>query len=448
MKHWMLCLLALLVLEVSAQTDTTKTKEHKEKIKKGWTFGVLPAVAFESDLGFKYGALLNLYYFGDGSTYPNYMHLISMEVNRTTKGSGTNRIFFDSPHLLGKKKIRVTSDLNYLTEQALNFYGFNGAEVEYNPEFEDTESDDYVSRMFYRYDRKMLRFTTDFQGNISGKKLRWLAGVAHFTNTIKTVDIDRLNKGKDPDKQLPHDSLLYDLYQTWGLISASEANGGVNNYLKLGVVYDTRDIEANPNKGMWTELLLLTAPRFLLNKENAFTKVALIHRHYFTLVPKRLTFAYRLGYQGTVSGNAPFYMQSYLFSSYAPVIIVEGLGGAKSLRGILRNRLVGDGVAYSNFEFRYKFLRTMFLKQNFYLALNAFLDAGMVVDPVKVDVSDVPAAIYSDYFTNEAEKIHLSYGLGLHAALNENFVLSINFGLAGNKQDGKKGLYIGTNWLF
>ena len=43
---------------------------------------------------------------------------------------------------------------------------------------------------------------------------------------------------------------------------------------------------------------------------------------------------------------------------------------------------------------------------------------------------------------------HFTYGCGLHIALNENFVLAINYGMAANKQDGKSGLYIGTNWLF
>ncbi len=449
MKHLCVALLLLISIACFSQTDTSKAPDKKGKIKTGWTFGALPAVAYDSDLGFKYGALVNFYNFGDGSTYPNYLQSIYLEVNRTTKGSGANQLFFDSEHLFKKRKIRVTSDLSYLTEQALNFYGFNGAAVNYNPLFEDMESDDYISRMYYRLDRRMLRFTTDFQGYIYKDRLRWLLGVAHFTNRIDNVDIDKLNKGKSGDKLLPDTALLYNKYSDWGIIPGKEADGGINNYLKAGFVYDTRDIEANPNRGMWTEILLLAAPEFLYNKENSFGKMVFIHRQYFTLFPGRLTFAYRLGYQGTLWGDAPFYMQSYLFSSYSQSIITEGLGGAKSLRGILRNRVVGDGVTYGNFEFRYKFLRTMFLKQNFYLALNTFLDAGMVVDPVKIDDSGLPASeVYSDYFKSDKDKLHTTYGIGLHAALNENFVLSVNFGIAADKQDGKTGLYIGTNWLF
>ena len=43
----------------------------KEIVKTGYNFGPLPAVAFDADKGFQLGALLNIFDFGDGSTYPN-----------------------------------------------------------------------------------------------------------------------------------------------------------------------------------------------------------------------------------------------------------------------------------------------------------------------------------------------------------------------------------------
>ena len=88
--------------------EDKKKSEDTEKIKTGWTFGLLPAVAFDTDLGFKYGGLINFYNFGDGSTYPDYLQSIYLEISRTTKGSGVNQLFFDSEHMFPKKKIRVT----------------------------------------------------------------------------------------------------------------------------------------------------------------------------------------------------------------------------------------------------------------------------------------------------------------------------------------------------
>ena len=450
-------LIMILLFTLSTMSYAQEDKEDKkksedtEKIKTGWTFGLLPAVAFDTDLGFKYGGLINFYNFGDGSTYPDYLQSIYLEISRTTKGSGVNQLFFDSEHMFPKKKIRVTGDLSYLTEQGLDFYGFNGAEVNFNPDLQTEGETDYVSRMYYRHARKMVRFYADFQGYIIPDKLRWLGGFAFYNFNISTVDIDRLNKGKDSVDMLPHTESLFDKYVSWGLISADEADGGHSQFLKAGLIWDTRDIEANPGKGIWTEALLLTAPSFLGNKESSFTKFVFTHRQYFTLIKNRLSFVYRLGYQGTIQGEAPFYLQTLLISSYSPSVITEGLGGAKSLRGIMRNRVVGNDIAYGNFEFRWKVIRTVVGKQNLYIALNPFVDIGRVIDPIDVDQTLVqldPGESLTDYFSGNDETFHFTYGCGLHIALNENFVLAINYGMAANKQDGKSGLYIGTNWLF
>jgi len=428
------------VLILSYLLSFTQNDTIDKNIKTGWNLGVLPVIAYDSDLGLKYGGLVSFYNYGDGKMYPKYDHLIAMEINRTTKGSGTNQLFFDSDKIF-KKDIRVTADLSYLTEQALDFYGFNGIESLYTSDFEDDASSVYKSRMYYRYARKMFRFTCDFQGDIIPNKLRWIAGFGNYTTAISSVDIDRLNKGKSDDDKLPAVPSLYDEYVSAGLIGQNEADGGMVNLIKAGVIYDTRDNESCPMKGMWTELLFATAPRFLYNTENPYTKLIFIHRQYFTLIKNRLSFVYRLGYQGTISGDAPFYMQSLMLSSYSSSTIVEGLGGAKSLRGILRDRVIGDGIAWSNICLRWKFYRCVIAKQNIYFAINTFVDAGTVVQKQRLDYSFAN-------FTAKEDNLHLSYGGGLHVAMNENFVLSINYGLAHSEQDGKSGLYFGTSWLF
>ena len=47
----------------SAQNEETE-QQKEEKIKTGFNFGALPVVAYDSDLGFEYGALANLYFYG------------------------------------------------------------------------------------------------------------------------------------------------------------------------------------------------------------------------------------------------------------------------------------------------------------------------------------------------------------------------------------------------
>ena len=424
--------------------DNKQKPESKEEIKTGWTFGGVPAVAYDSDVGFKYGAVVNFYHFGDGSTYPKYRHSLYFEWSRTTKGSGINQFTYDSEYLI--PGIRVSAEASLFTEQALDFYGFNGYESFYNHSFEDDEDPEYLSRMFYRVDRKLGKLRTDFYGSLLDKKLRWLGGIEYTSNKIGTVDIDKLNKGKDEEDMLPDTALLYDKYIGWGVIPQDQAEGGQTTLLKLGIIYDTRDNEPNPMTGMWTEVQFLLSPKFL-GSDYAYTRVALTHRQYFTLVAKKLSFAYRVSYQAKLSGEMPYYMLPFVYNT-APNLTRDGLGGSKSIRGVLRNRVVGDDFAYGNFEFRWKFLRTVVLNQNFYIALNTFTDMGMILKKHPIDISGIPAAERAIHFPDEKESLHVAYGAGLHFALNENFIVAIDYGRAVRKEDGKSGFYIGLNFLY
>ena len=423
--------------------DTVKTDKKQEKIKKGWTFGAVPAITYSSDLGFQYGLVVNFFNYGDGTTYPKYHHNIYLEWSRYTKGSGVNQIKYDSEYLI--PGIRVSGELSYLTEQALDFYGFNGYEALYNVDLMDDENDSYISRMFYRMDRSMFRFKADFQGKIIGKQLRWMAGLELSNVKADDVDIERLNEGKDEADILPDTSLLFENYKTWGLLPADQADGGTTTLLKLGAIYDTRDNEANPMKGIWTEFQLLLAPSFLGNNDLAYTRMVLTHRQYFTLVPKRLSFAYRLSYQSKLSGTMPFYMLPFVYNT-APDYTRDGVGGSKTVRGVVRNRIAGDGFAFGNLELRWKFYRGVILNQNVYLALSAFLDGGMVTRKYELEAS-IPAAA-EPYFPDTQESLHLGYGGGLHIALNENFIVAADVAKAVKKEDGNLGIYIGLNFLF
>jgi hypothetical protein len=114
--------------------------------------------------------------------------------------------------------------------------------------------------------------------------------------------------------------------------------------------------------------------------------------------------------------------------------------------------VIGDGVVYGNFEVRWKFLYTHWFRQNFYFGLNAFTDVGRVTKFVpieeKVNAIDDPGFVEADYFDFGAESFHISYGLGLRIAMNQNFIIAFDYGLAADKRDGKSGMYIGLNYLF
>jgi len=426
-----------------------QTEKKEELIKKNWNFGALPAVTFDTDLGFQYGALVDLYNYGDGSRYPKYNHKLYFEVSRFTKGSGINRIYYDSDQLI--KGLQTTFDLSYLSDMAYDFYGFNGYDAVYKADWVDDEQPDgiYKTRMFYKYDRKLFRFKGDIQGKITGDNFRWITGWNFQNFKVGSVNIDKLNKGKDDADKLPSTTGqpgLYEKYQQWGIISGDEVDGGFVPTFKGGIVFDTRDNRANPMKGVWTEAVIEASPK-ILGSESSFSKLSLTHRQYFTLVPNNLSLVYRLAYQTTLGGDVPFYYQSQVITSMMTGATSEGLGGGSTIRGILRNRVIGDGVFYGNVEARWKFVRFNFIKNNFYLGLNGFTDFGRVTKKIAINPNSLMVSS-TDYLKTDAEKMHYSYGAGLIVAMNENFVISMDYGMAADKQDGKRGFYMGLNYLF
>ncbi len=101
MKKILLFILSffLLLPPVNAEGEGKKEKKEKSKadsIKTGWNFGGVPVVAYDRDIGFQYGALVNLYNYGNGSRYPMYDHSIYLEYSRTTKGSTITQFRYDS----------------------------------------------------------------------------------------------------------------------------------------------------------------------------------------------------------------------------------------------------------------------------------------------------------------------------------------------------------------
>lgn len=289
--------------------------QEKEMVTKtGWNFGALPTITFDTDLGFQYGALVNLYNYGDGSRFPSYNHSLYFEVSRFTKGSGINRFYYDSDRLI--KGLQTSVDMSYLSDQAYDFYGFNGYDAFYNADWIDDEQPAHIykTRMFYKYDRKLFRFKVDLQGKLAGNHLRWITGWNFQNFKIADVNLEKLNKNKEGNDRLPEVPGLFQHYKDWGIISGDEVDGGFVPTFKGGVVFDSRDNRPNPMKGVWTEAVVEASPE-ILGAESSFAKLALIHRQYFTLVPRNLSLVYRLAYQTTLAGDVPFYYQSQVITS-------------------------------------------------------------------------------------------------------------------------------------
>ncbi len=449
-KLLILPLLCMLAITSSAQ-DTAR------HIRRGWTFGVLPSVAYDADLGLQYGALTNIYYFGDGSTYPDYLHSFYAEAAYTTKHFGIFRFAYDSKYLIPKHRLSI--DLTYLPDQMCDFYGFNGYSSYHFPEYSTQNDLRYISRAYYKYRRDLFRFSADIQGPLAGK-LCWNAGAGLLHFGVGPVDVKRLNSfTKKKEKQLPDTTTLFDQYVALGYISQDEASGGLHPYLHAGITYDTRDRQQNPTHGVHADAFLTWYAGIGSMEKYNNLKLNVNWRNYLPIASDRLIFAYRIGTQLNLAGDCPFYLNTYLNQLYMQRVIYEGLGGANSVRGMMRNRVLARGVAFANFEFRAQLFSFKVSKNMFYVGLNPFMDAGMVVQPYDRVATDPwqfvrtdPNPEKPDLFYDESRLYspHLTGGCGLKVAMNDNFVLSIDWATAFDRQDNGKfsNLYIKMGYMF
>ena len=498
-KYIILLLAAVLALPMAAKKKEPKPQEVDSlgrKIKTGWNFGILPSIAYDADYGFQGGVLTNVYYYGDGSQYPEYIHSLYFEGAYTTKHHGIFRLNYDSKYLI--PGYRLTLDATYLPDAMCDFYGFNGYQSVYHPTWHNWKKDtskmsvqDYRTRVFYKYKRDLIRVAGDIEGTIY-KDLKWNAGLGVLGYLIDDCDIAMLN-GKNefnPDllpgeqKALdPNAELLYDKYKKWGLIGADEMNGGWHPYVRAGLTYDSRDKRQGPNKGIYTDVFLTYSAAFnaAYGQQAAagynHLQLNFTFRHYVPCFTdkngiNRITFAYRLGIQNNIAGRSPFYMNNYLNTLFIQRVYYEGLGGGNSVRGMMANRILANGFAFANVEFRFRVVNFDIGRQHFFIGLNPFFDLGVITQPYNLDdlvamytannvtpyttLAESMAAAgdtYEDYFTTDPKDVympHMTAGVGLKIGMNENFVLSADWGMPINPQDNAKyaNFYVKMGYLF
>ncbi|MBR5131107.1 MAG: BamA/TamA family outer membrane protein [Alistipes sp.] len=478
-----LCLPTLSAQVVTNDEPAKETKKKKEVqynengeiIKTGYNFGPLPAVAFDADKGFQLGALLNIYDFGDGSTYPNPRQHWYFEASFFTKGSQLFVVSYDNKTLI--PGVRWSSAVTLTNDKAMDFYGFNGYRAHYNHEAvalgkDKQNTENFIYTPKYRINRIALLAKTDFVGNIWNKKLFWEAGY-HFSyfkqgyDNKQALNFDKINKNKEDYKQFPTDPTaanfeepIFDLYRKWGIISEEEAWGGINSTVRLGLLYDTRDKEGAPTRGIWAEGHLMLAPKWL-GTTNPYYRYSLTFRHYVPIVKNDiLTFAYRLNYEGTFGNKAPYYVLPYI-TTVGQSYDRDGMGGYRTIRGIMRNRVQGLDMASYNVELRWRFVNFKLWNQNIAFGLNVFSDGTMVTKEYDMTFKgdEQYRKSYDEYMAQgaAADRPHISVGGGLRFIMNQNFIVAFEYGLPVSKfsknpviknQDGNGAFYINTGFLF
>lgn len=367
----------------------------------GLEVGALPAINFDSDEGFGYGAIAELYQYGEGEADP-YLWTIQPTVFLTTEGRRDFTVFFDAPHLLSGGW-RVSGFVGREKQIATPYYGMGNATT-----FDESLSDDAgPDPYYYRFGLVRNRLTFDLQRGVASRPVRLLVGGGFERATAVPVPEDEgttLYAGQfGPEEE-----------DTW------------LNFLRAGIVWDTRDRETGPTEGVWTDFLVRASDESL-GADVSFVRWTFTDRRYLTLTDG-LVFAHRYLLQNVTTG-APVLELFRVQTSFKEQ---EGLGGAKTLRGVLRNRYVGRGMLVWNAELRWRAAELAAAGRSFHVVLSAFLDQGRVwADGLEIE------EVFQD--------LHRGYGGGVRVGMGENFVVAVD---AGTSTENGLGLYIGLGYLY
>jgi len=381
------------------QRDDRTGTPPAARIPRGWEFSGVPALNFDADEGFGIGAALELYNYGSG--VQPYRFTIQPTILLTSEGRRDFTVFFDAPALLSNGW-RMTAFAGSEHQLAQPYYGVGNA----------TEHDESLeappNSYFYRFGRARLRASTDFQHRIGRSSARLLLGAGVSRSTF---DITPYDSGT---------TLL--ATQTGGQTPAPQRT----NFLRAGLLWDTRDQEIGPHRGTWAEALVQRVDKSLGATED-FTRWTATVRQYVP-VASRVVFAQRLIAQG-IEGDAPFHELPIIQSSFKQQ---EGLGGSGSIRGLPKDRYIGKALFLSNSELRWRAVDFALFGRQSFVALSGFADAGRVWTD-RFDVS----TMLSD--------LHVGYGGGVRLGFGPSFIIATD---VGHSNESSAAVYVGLGWMY
>jgi outer membrane protein assembly factor BamA len=202
--------------------------------------------------------------------------------------------------------------------------------------------------------------------------------------------------------------------------------GGWNNFLRLGLSFDTRDFEPDPNHGVFIDAALDLGTG-VLGSRYGWVRFLISPRVYLSPFPRLadLVFAMR----GTLlvqSQGTPFFGMNLIPWTEDPR---NGLGGLRTMRGFKQDRFVGPVMSLLNTELRWTFVRFQVWKQKLALIAVPFLDMGATHDRL----ADLSVA---DWRRSQGAALRISWNLAT--------IITIDYGRSGEDS----GLYINFNHIF
>jgi len=263
----------------------------------------------------------------------------------------------------------------------------------------------------FRETEYMLNLKADYA--LGNGKWRLMGGyeIQHLSyKTFEGTDAEALHPTTGERLTAPNGFSLLRRNYDEGKISGLE--GGWISIVQTALIYDTRDFEPDPSRGMYFEIANEYSGKYVASQFD-FNKLFVQGRYYKKLpIGPRTVLAARAGAGNVFGSKAPFFEYQ---DQWSPEGSINALGGKQSLRGYRANRFLARSMWFSNIELRIRLAETSIGKQRFTFGVAPYFDAGTV---------------RNDWKHLNFSKIRTSYGGGLRIAWNQSTILSFDYGIS------------------
>jgi len=426
--------------------------EELEVKKEGVIVTGLPRLEFDPIRGFGIGGDVFLLLNGKKEDpffpYTPYRHKVGLNFFIFENGRVRYALNYDSPYLFNTKW-RLRADAVLWEDPEAQYWGIGSENLRRPLRFRDKRKgyerdfhrmDDYETNLelaelgadgeYYtdvNYNHMIQReqlYNLLAERTFMGGKLRLMFGYEALLTSFSSYggtrseainldgeEVDAINNTTLIEKEIA--SGVWDRYNLTGFNNSE--NYLFTSMLAFALIYDTRDFEPDPSRGLFLEYSHEYSAPWLGSQFN-FHKFMIQGQYIHTLAKwrnnkSRLTFA-GLGAFGYIFGPRINFIEMWDLSSQAEAGGILVMGGERSLRGFREGRFMAPAAALVNLELRSRFYDFKVLRQHISLGLTPFLDMGSVFD-----------SPWQFTFANWKS----SAGLGARIGWNQSTVIRLDF---------------------
>lgn len=421
------CLMCNFPHKSKANDSTSQPLQRKRLDPERREYSFLPATDYSSDTGLGLGMVGMIAQFRKGF-YP-YRWRLYFELRTTMSIDHEGKVNFpfhkyfaklDLPDLLGGR-LRLNMEAGFFRYISTGYYGLGNASLR----------DQLAAKIFYQYDRiypSVLIDATIALYKRQRRSLRMFVGGIFLYNIINIF---------------PDSLLMRDLWHSHNRHDDTskylKANlRGLNHHpllkFKWGLLFDSRDHEFDPSRGMFHELSLRGSPGIASHLH--FGGLFVNTRFYLSLWRRYLVLAFQ-AVADLLFGNVPIYE----LSSLGGLSTNSGLGGNCSLRGLPAGRFSGKIKLFGNMELRSMFWPFRLFGQHLKLGATIFFDLGRVWLEYSYQANHLRRAFDGDHIG-----LKTGVGGGLRLQWGETFV--VRFDAAWSPSELSHGIYFVLGHLF